>query len=129
MRNFHDSLRLLVVLGHSQCGAVTAAVDSYLDPHVFADIACTHALRTLVDRILLGVRGASKALDAAGQTVKGITRALDEQDAYRRLSATGLTPLSVRQVQEKGPTFSFPSCSTRTSSPVVSSSSCGTIRE
>jgi carbonic anhydrase len=68
VRHFPDSLRLLVVLGHSQCGAVTAAVDSYLNPHVFADIASTHALRTLVDRMLLAVRGASKALTAAGGT-------------------------------------------------------------
>jgi carbonic anhydrase len=66
VRNFTDSMRLLLVLGHSQCGAVTAAVDSYLEPHVFAHIARTHALRTLVDRILLAVRGASIALEDVG---------------------------------------------------------------
>jgi len=48
-----------------------------------------------------------KALDGAGQTVKGVIRAADEQDAYRKLAATGLTPLSVIQVKDKGPTFSF----------------------
>jgi type II secretory pathway component PulF len=48
-----------------------------------------------------------KAMDTAGQTVNGMVRALDDQDAYRRLAATGLTPLSVAQVKEKGPTFSF----------------------
>src|SRR5262245_47226287 len=38
------SLKLLVVLGHSSCGAVTAAVDSYLAPRDYASIALTHAL-------------------------------------------------------------------------------------
>ncbi len=56
------SLRLLVVLGHSGCGAVTAAVDSYLSPHDYPEIAFTHALRSLVDRIQIAVRGAAKAL-------------------------------------------------------------------
>ena len=32
VQNLKESLRLLVVLGHSGCGAVTAAVDSYLSP-------------------------------------------------------------------------------------------------
>jgi carbonic anhydrase len=56
------SLKLLVVLGHSSCGAVTAAVDSYLAPRAYASIALTHALRSLVDRIHVAVRGAATAL-------------------------------------------------------------------
>jgi carbonic anhydrase len=55
------SLRLLVVLGHSACGAVGAAVDSYLAPKDYASIAFTHALRSLVDRIQVAVRGAATA--------------------------------------------------------------------
>ena len=57
------SLKLLVVLGHSSCGAVSAAVDSYLAPRDYASIAFTHALRSLVDRIQVAVRGAAAALD------------------------------------------------------------------
>jgi carbonic anhydrase len=57
------SLKLLVVLGHSACGAVTAAVDSYLAPKDYASIAFTHALRSLVDRIQVAVRGAATALE------------------------------------------------------------------
>jgi carbonic anhydrase len=57
------SLKLLVVLGHSSCGAVTAAVDSYLAPRDYASIAFTHALRSLVDRIQVAVRGAATALE------------------------------------------------------------------
>src|ERR1041384_7742239 len=48
-----------------------------------------------------------KALDASGQTVKGLIRALDEQDALRRVSASGFTPLSVSLVKDRGPTFSW----------------------
>ena len=55
----------MLVLGHSGCGAVTAAVDTYLNPKDFSDIACTHALRSLLDRIMIAVRGAAKALAAA----------------------------------------------------------------
>src|SRR5262249_33976647 len=57
------SLKLLVVLGHSSCGAVSAAVDSYLAPRDYASIAFTHALRSLVDRIQVAVRGAASALE------------------------------------------------------------------
>jgi carbonic anhydrase len=64
------SLKLLVVLGHSSCGAVTAAVDSYLAPRDYASIALTHALRSLVDRIQVAVRGAATALErVAGAAV------------------------------------------------------------
>jgi carbonic anhydrase len=66
VRNLSESLKLVVVLGHSGCGAVTAAVDSYLSPQAFGDIAFTYALRSLVDRIQIAVRGAAKALQEVG---------------------------------------------------------------
>jgi carbonic anhydrase len=62
-RNFADSLKLVVVLGHTGCGAVGAAVDLYLDPDAYGAIAVTHALRSIVDRILVAVRVADKALE------------------------------------------------------------------
>ena len=70
VNQFGDSLKLLVVLGHSTCGAVSAAVDSYLEPKDYASIAFTHALRSLVDRIQVAVRGAATALErVAGMSV------------------------------------------------------------
>jgi carbonic anhydrase len=49
---------------------VTAAVDSYLAPRDYASIALTHALRSLVDRIQVAVRGAATALErVAGAAV------------------------------------------------------------
>lgn len=62
VRHFTGSLKLVVVLGHTGCGAVGAAVETYLSPQDYADIAFTHALRSLVDRIMVAVRGASNAL-------------------------------------------------------------------
>lgn len=61
-KHLQESLKLVVVLGHSGCGAVSAAVDGYLSPHDFLDIAFTHSLRSLVDRIQIAVRGAAKSL-------------------------------------------------------------------
>jgi carbonic anhydrase len=70
VRHFAGSLKLVVVLGHSGCGAVTAAADTYLSPDDYGEIACTHALRSLLDRIHLAVRKAAKALErVCGQEV------------------------------------------------------------
>ncbi|MSR56056.1 MAG: hypothetical protein EXS05_00040 [Planctomycetaceae bacterium] len=66
VRNLAESLQLVVVLGHSGCGAVSAAVDAYLSPHDFVDIAFTHTLRSLIDRIQIAVRGSAKALTNVG---------------------------------------------------------------
>jgi carbonic anhydrase len=66
VQSFEKSLQLLVVLGHSTCGAVSAAVDSYLAPKNYAEIAFTHSLRSLVDRIQIAVRGAAKSLQGVG---------------------------------------------------------------
>jgi len=63
VRHFSESLRLMVVLGHTGCGAVTAAVDTYLSPRDYADIAFTHSLRSLVNRLMVAVRGAAKTFE------------------------------------------------------------------
>jgi carbonic anhydrase len=60
--NLKSSLRTVIVMGHTGCGAVSAAADIYLTPSDFPGIAFSHALRSLVDRILLTVRGADRAL-------------------------------------------------------------------
>ncbi|MGZ3471897.1 MAG: carbonic anhydrase [Isosphaeraceae bacterium] len=92
VQNLKRSLRLLVVLGHSGCGAVSAAVDSYLSPHDYPEIAFTHALRSLVDRIQIAVRGAAKALDRVhGPSLKrnpGYRDALVETAVYLNAALT-----------------------------------------
>ena len=77
--NLGKSLKLVVVLGHSMCGAVSAAVDSYLAPKNYAQIAFTHSLRSLVDRIQTAVRGAASALENVGGP--SIERAPEYRDA------------------------------------------------
>jgi carbonic anhydrase len=92
VRSFHESLKLVVVLGHSGCGAVTAAVDAYLHPSGYAEIAFTHALRSLVDRIMLAVRTASRSLDEVhGEAFRdqpGYRAALIETSIYLNAAIT-----------------------------------------
>jgi carbonic anhydrase len=59
-----DSLKLVVVLGHSGCGAVSAAVDVFLDPQSYLDLAAKHALRNILDRLLVVVHAAAKKMSA-----------------------------------------------------------------
>ena len=66
-----ESLKLMVVLGHTACGAVTAAVDAYLAPTNYPPITPAIGLRTIVDRIFISVRLAAKAIDEAGALEPG----------------------------------------------------------
>lgn len=79
LRHLKDSLKVVVVLGHSKCGAVTAAVDTHLSPDAYVNIACTYPLRSLVDQIQIAVRGASHALE------KYVGASLHEKALYRSL--------------------------------------------
>jgi carbonic anhydrase len=77
LHHFTRSLRLLVVLSHSQCGAVTAAVDAFLTPRAYLHMAASFPLRSIIDRLLIGVRGASMALELTHGAV------VAEQPGYR----------------------------------------------
>jgi carbonic anhydrase len=57
-----ESLKLLVVLGHTGCGAVTAAVDVFLHPTDYLSVASSHPLRAVVNHLWPAVRGAAVAL-------------------------------------------------------------------
>ncbi|MBM4071345.1 MAG: carbonic anhydrase [Planctomycetes bacterium] len=72
-----DSIRIVVVLGHTMCGAVAAAVDTYLNPWSYLEETTTHALRSIVDRIFIPVRKAARSLRSSG----GIE--VDRSLAYR----------------------------------------------
>ena len=48
-----DTLRLVVVLAHSGCGAMTAAVDLVLEPAGYLALATSHSLRKMLDRQLI----------------------------------------------------------------------------
>jgi carbonic anhydrase len=59
-----ESLQSVIVLGHTNCGAVGAAVNVYLAPSSFAEVAFSHPVRTIIDRIMVSVRSAAEALEA-----------------------------------------------------------------
>jgi carbonic anhydrase len=58
-----DSVRVIVVLGHSGCGAVTGAVDAYLHPLKFWSKATSPMLRSILQRIFVAVREGANALE------------------------------------------------------------------
>lgn len=58
------SLRLLTVVGHTGCGAVSAAVDAHLDPTGYLGLVANLPLRAIVDALMATVRGAEMALVA-----------------------------------------------------------------
>jgi carbonic anhydrase len=62
--HFPSTLKLVVVLGHAQCGAVTEAVKLYLEPLRYMDIGTDHSIRSIVDQIQVAVRIAAVSLEA-----------------------------------------------------------------
>jgi carbonic anhydrase len=73
------SLKLIVVLGHSGCGAVTAAVDVFLNPAAYLALTSSHAIRMLVDRLQVVVHVAALRIDQeCGAAIK-------EHPRYREL--------------------------------------------
>lgn len=59
------SLKLIVVLGHSGCGAVSAAVDVFLNPTDYLALATVHSLRGILDRLLVVVQASARKLVSA----------------------------------------------------------------
>lgn len=56
------SVKLIVVLGHSGCGAVTAAVDTYLNPTKYGLETTSFAVRSILRHIFVSVHQAAEAL-------------------------------------------------------------------
>jgi carbonic anhydrase len=72
------SVQLITVVGHTECGAVSAAVDALLSPQTYLHVVHDPALRAIVDALLAGVWMADNALTAAhGRDVR-------DSPAYRR---------------------------------------------
>ena len=59
------TLKLIVVLGHSGCGALTTAVDMFLNPDDYLTLATEHSLRSILDRSLLVVQATANKLHSA----------------------------------------------------------------
>lgn len=56
------SVRVLVCLGHTNCGAVKGAVEAYLDPKKFWSRSNSTSLRLIFQRIFVAVRESDNAL-------------------------------------------------------------------
>jgi len=80
--NLGRSLKLVVVLGHSGCGALTAAVDIFLNPTSYLSIATKHSLRNILDGLLVVVQASAKtmlrAFGSNAESHPGYRRALIE---------------------------------------------------
>jgi len=58
------SLKLIVVLGHSGCGALTAAVDVFLNPAEYLSLATMHSLRRIIDSHLVVVQASARRIQS-----------------------------------------------------------------
>ena len=57
-----DSLKAIVVLGHSGCGAISAAVDVFLRPELCLPLATKDDLRSILDRSFVIIQASAHAL-------------------------------------------------------------------
>jgi len=60
---FPTTLKLVVVLSNGQCGAVTEAVNLYLEPRRYLDIATDYSIRSIEDQLLVAVRVAAMGME------------------------------------------------------------------
>ena len=94
--HLHGSLRLVVVLGHSGCGAVSAAVDVFLAPRGYLSLVTTHALRGVIDRLLLVVHASALQLDRVHGA--NVTSRPGYRDALIEMAVAGNAALSAHAI-------------------------------
>jgi carbonic anhydrase len=80
--NLGKSLKLVVVLGHSGCGALTAAVDVFMNPSDYLSIVTKHSLRNILDSLLVVVQASAttilRVFGRGAESYPGYRRALIE---------------------------------------------------
>jgi len=92
LEHLRESLRLVVILGHSGCGAVSAAVDAFLHPLGYLSVSTSYSLRGILDRLLIVVEAAARKLAATyGSNVV-------EQPGYRDALIAAAVAGNVAQV-------------------------------
>ena len=86
------SLKVIAVLGHSGCGAVSAAVDVFLNPSEYLALATSRAIRGILDQLTIVVHASARRLQQAfGQGVTsrpGYRTALIEMAVVTNAAAT-----------------------------------------
>ena len=105
VEHLSDNLKLIVVLGHSGCGALTSAVDVFLSPTDYLSLAGKHSLRYVLDALLIVVQAcAKKILAVFGPDIShhsGYRRALIEASI---VTHAALAAYSIRQELLNTPT-------------------------
>ena len=96
------TLKLIVVLGHSGCGALTAAVDVFLNPGDYLAIAAQHSIRNILDRVAHRRSGVGKqtafGIRPRRHAQSGIPAGADRGIDCHQCCAFGLLdPAGVRQ--------------------------------
>jgi carbonic anhydrase len=90
-----SDLKLLVVLGHSGCGAITAAVDAFLDPTNYLAVESSFPLRSILDRPMIAIQFATQAFSRTfGPAVterKGYRQALIEASVLTNAAFAAFT--------------------------------------
>ena len=93
------SLKLVVILGHSGCGAVSAAVDVVLNPQTYLALAGKYALRSILDRLLVVIHAAAKKMAA----VHGpdVTRRPGYREALIEVAVVSNAALTAYTIQQE----------------------------
>jgi carbonic anhydrase len=99
VEHLSESLKLIVVLGHSGCGAVTAAVDVYLSPADYLPLATKHSLRHILDALLVLVQASARKLQ--GAFGPDISRHPRYRQALIEASTAANTALAAYSVQQE----------------------------
>ena len=93
-----SSLKLIVVLGHSGCGAVSAAVDVFLNPSSYLELATNHALRGILDHLLIVVQAsARKLLSTFGPEARSNPRYREALIETSSVTNTALAAYTIQQ--------------------------------
>jgi carbonic anhydrase len=99
VENLGGSPKIVVVLGHSCCGAVSAAVDVFLEPARYLPLAASPPLRGIVDHLLVVVQAsATRLLELMGPDV---TRRPRYREALIEVSISVNAALAAYTLQEE----------------------------
>jgi carbonic anhydrase len=100
------TLKLIVVLGHSGCGALTTAVDVFLNPGDYLTIAAQHSIRSILDRSLIVVQASANRLHSAFGP--DVTRNPGYRQALIEASIVTNAALSAYSIRQEFITYDLP---------------------
>ena len=96
---FPDTLKLVLVLGHTACGAVGAAVNAYLKPKEHIELLGSRSLRAVVNHISAAVRSAALSLES--EYGPGVTAAPGYKAALVELAVPVNAAITAYQLAEE----------------------------